>query len=222
MRVLVIAAGDGTRWGNYLGVPKHLAELGGERILDRTARQVAERGHVAWVVGPPGDLRYLVPRSQLAAPVLNASNGDADKFLSSAYAWSRTDRTVILYGDVWFTDEAMDTILGYPGEDWRLFARLGPSAITGTPYGECFAFSFGPGHRSMFTGHLWRLGAMWRAGKIPRCGGWELYRSLSGQRIHETVATVPDYGNVTNIDDLTDDVDYPADHLRLAAAIECR
>ena len=35
---LRIADGDGTRWGNYLGVPKHLAPVDGVPILYRTVR----------------------------------------------------------------------------------------------------------------------------------------------------------------------------------------
>lgn len=41
---IIICAGDATRWGNYLGVPKHLIEIEGERLLDRTVRLLRERG----------------------------------------------------------------------------------------------------------------------------------------------------------------------------------
>ena len=33
-----MADGEGKRWGNYLGIPKHLIEIDGEPIIKRTVR----------------------------------------------------------------------------------------------------------------------------------------------------------------------------------------
>jgi len=42
MKVLILCAGDGSRWGNYLGVPKQLVTINGETLLDRTIRLLRE------------------------------------------------------------------------------------------------------------------------------------------------------------------------------------
>ena len=39
MKILILADGEGKRWGNYKGVPKHLLEIDGERLIDRMIRQ---------------------------------------------------------------------------------------------------------------------------------------------------------------------------------------
>jgi len=40
--VLILCAGDGVRWNNYLGVPKQLAPLGGVPVLQRSTQLVQE------------------------------------------------------------------------------------------------------------------------------------------------------------------------------------
>ena len=36
--VVIMCAGNGTRWNNYLGVPKHLINIGGETLIERVVR----------------------------------------------------------------------------------------------------------------------------------------------------------------------------------------
>ena len=74
MRILILAAGDGTRWNNYRGVPKHLAPLCGEPILHRTVRMITERrpdADVRVIVRDMSDRRYLVAGSKRAKAKLN-------------------------------------------------------------------------------------------------------------------------------------------------------
>lgn len=49
-RVLILCAGDGERWGEYLGVPKQLAPIRGVPLLLRTAGQVVSHFGVLPVV----------------------------------------------------------------------------------------------------------------------------------------------------------------------------
>lgn len=211
-RVIVICAGEGERWGDYLGVPKHLIEVDGERLIDRTVRLALEHGATdVTVVAKRGDTRYSVKGARRAMAKLNPENGDADKFLSSKHLWDKEGRTVVLYGDVWFSDEAMRTILSDTHTDWRLYARFGPSQTTGATSGECFAVSVYPGQHDEWTAALERVAAMWRDSRLKRCGGWETYRAMHA---------VPDdqlskhrrYTRHLWIDDWTEDFDKPGDY----------
>jgi hypothetical protein len=85
---------------------------------------------------------YEIADAKLFRPVLNESNAGADKFLSSRELWNRNGRTIILYGDVYFTEEAIVAIFEYPHADWRLFGRAFESTFTGSDHGECFGISF--------------------------------------------------------------------------------
>ena len=42
MNYYILANGEGKRWGNYKGVPKHLIEIDGETLIDRTVRLLAK------------------------------------------------------------------------------------------------------------------------------------------------------------------------------------
>jgi len=42
MRYVIMADGKGSRWKNYKGIPKHLIEINGEKIIQRTIRLLRE------------------------------------------------------------------------------------------------------------------------------------------------------------------------------------
>lgn len=150
VRVLIICAGQGTRWEGYLGTEKHLVEIEGERLLDRTVRLLSEQGvGNVCVVTKEYDERYnVLGTSQEVVCVDYENNVDADKFLSSKHLWHKAGRTIVLYGDCYFTDQAMEVIVHFPKREWTLFCRPGASKLTGTNWGECFAQSFYPEHLS--------------------------------------------------------------------------
>jgi FkbM family methyltransferase len=127
---VIIADGDGTRWGDYGGHPKHFAEVDGEPILHRTVRLLQRDDVRVFVVGP--DDRYRVDGSELWTPEHDPDVFDADKFLSSKALWNRDGRTVVVYGDVYWTDEAMSRVLDWPSWDRVLFGRAFASELTGT------------------------------------------------------------------------------------------
>jgi hypothetical protein len=210
---IIIAAGDATRWGNHLNVPKHLVKVDGEPILNRTIRLLNERGVTqVYVVGPDDD-RYRIDGSELYIPKKNKHNLDADKFLNSEPLWNTDGRTIVCYGDVFFTDEAMDTIVFSEIKDWTLFCRFDKSTYTGTPWGECFAQSFYPEHIKQHKDALLHIAELRRHKKILRCGGWEHYRVMCGVEDSKLNKHFR-HGNAVNIDDWTDDFDFPDDYNR--------
>lgn len=212
-RALIIAAGDGTRWGNHLGVPKHLARLCGEPILHRTVRLASRyTDDIVIVVSDLDDTRYDVPPARRELAKLNPANHDADKFLSSRHLWADDRRTIILYGDVFFTDDAMRRIFdSRPHDDgWHAYVRFDASHITGAPGGENFAHVIDPPAHHAYETNLHRIVRLRQDGTIWRNGGWEQYRAMAGlpddQLLHHA-----DHGHATVIDDWTEDLDYPAD-----------
>jgi len=44
-KVLILCAGDGKRWNNYLGVPKQLIPINEEPLLKRTVRLLCDYGY---------------------------------------------------------------------------------------------------------------------------------------------------------------------------------
>lgn len=219
IRAIIIAAGEATRWGNHLGIPKHFAPIDGEPILLRTVRLIQERGVTdIWIVGPDDD-RYRIAGTSLYVPTKNPKNNDADKFLNSRELWSDERRTIVFWGDCYLTDHAVDTILGDNRRQWNIFFRFGPSEITKCRWGEIFAHSFFPEHQQQHLEKLEYIAELANQGVLRRCGGWEHYRAMHlvvGRDINKHIR----FSVGVDIDDFSDDFDYPQDYERFLAAWE--
>lgn len=211
---IIICAGEASRWGNYLNTPKHLIEIEGERLLDRTVRLLKERGiKEIYIVVKSIKPEYAVKgAAQVVADLNPQENVDADKFLSSKAFWNQKGRTLVFYGDCYFTDEAMDTIVNFESDEWTLFCRPNASEITGTPWGECFAQSFYPKDIERHEAMLHYVAHLFKQGIISRCGGWEHYRAMTGRTDKAVRSPHKMTTNYVEINDWTDDFDYPKDY----------
>lgn len=215
MRVFILAAGDATRWGNYMGVPKHLVQVNGEPLLHRTVRLIRE-------ITPDAEVFTVVKRSTPLYEVQGATQvrarlhpylRDADKFASSTHLWSKTSRNVLLYGDCYITTAAMRLILSDEDHEdgWHAFARFGASSFTGTPYGENLAHVVDPEAITAYRQSLTEIPKKTRAaGWVNgRCGGWEQYMNLT---TGDPCQMSYNAGHATHIDDWSDGFDFPHDY----------
>lgn len=57
MQYIIMADGEGKRWGDYLGIPKHLVKINGEPLIARTVRLLKENG-VTDIIITSRDSRY--------------------------------------------------------------------------------------------------------------------------------------------------------------------
>lgn len=210
MRAILLCGGRETRWGNYLGCPKQLIPINGVPILRRTVKQLQDRGvHDITIVGK--DARFTASGAAtlfLTDEQLWPTGSDADKFLSSRHLWDREGRTLVVYGDCYFTERAMDTIVMDTDRSWKLFCRFGPNDREGNPQGgECFVQSFFPEHIEEHELALWRIASL----NLEQCGGWEHYRAINGVP-DDKLRTHVRLERHHEIDDLTDDFDFPSDY----------
>lgn len=196
------------------GVRKQLLEVDGETLLARMVRQLHERGVDDIVVTEPRPGTYPELNADVVVPPSTPSNGKGDHALNNVGWWSETDRTVQLFGDTFYTDEAMDTIVGYAPREWRLFCRYGPSDITGCPYGEVFAISWWPEQNALYQGALLTSVALLKAGITRRSGTWEAARILGGAVRRQVRRHVWYPAVMVEIDDRTEDFDKPGDFER--------
>lgn len=210
MRVLIACAGPDAKWNNHLGVPRHLVPVDGELLLHRTVRQASAYATDVRVTSPDDD-RYILPGT--TRHVVRGRH--VNEYASSRHLWCPGYRTVLLYGDVYYTDAAMATICGHDGPLWRMFGRAGPSAITGTPWGEVFGGSWLPRHHAMLDEHMHKAALAYACGHARRTTAWELLRSV--QHTPLTVHMV-DPRWFHEINDETDDFDTPEDYTRHPAA----
>lgn len=210
---IILCGGENSRWKGYRNTHrKHLIEIKGELLLDRTLRLVTTCSPTSmFVVVNKRDLNLY--NSQLSIttefyginPTVPHQTG-AYKFLSSKELWSQTGRTIVLLGDVWFSEEAIVKIFDESTDDWTAFGRAGDSKCTGKPYGELFAQRF-----ISYTEHehnLMVLNEMYLAGTCRRsASGWAHYQLMIGAdpNLH-TVGP-----RFVEVDDFTEDFDCPED-----------
>ena len=130
-RVIIMAGGEGRRWNNYLGVPKHLIVIDGETLLARQIRQLRERGIDDITICGPYEIegtKRLDPRDNTQAMEFEL----VDRGLAEG-------RVIVLLGDVYYTDHAMDVICAQkPDKDITWVDRL-RAGNTWDRWGELWA-----------------------------------------------------------------------------------
>ncbi|WP_157240316.1 glycosyltransferase family protein [Catenuloplanes japonicus] len=211
MRVIIAASdGDDPKWANHLGVPKQLAPLDGAPMLVHTieqARAISDDVHVTL----PDDPRFDV-LSALPGVTRHVRGGDyPSEYASTRDLWSPDDRTVLLLGDIYFTNPAVATIADTADRAIRIFGREGASPYTGNDWGAVFATSFWPEHHAELDRHLTEVHYEHSVGHCLRHAGWMLLCAVQGTpwEVHEVRAPW-----FVQIDDLTDPIDQAADYAR--------
>lgn len=218
MRVVVAAAGSQARWGGHLGVRSHFAPvrsaLGSDAVLpllERTLRQAAARADDVWLVGPadePDPYSGLAESCGVRFAV--APCGSRNEFESTRPVWAPDGAHVLLLGDVWFTEAALDAVFARAAEGLRFFGRQGPSPLTGCLWGEIFAQSWRV--TSVMEWLTEQVRAEQDAGRAdPSKHGWTMLRLVQDSPLRTHVVFAPWW---VEIDDATDDFDLPADYAR--------
>lgn len=217
--VVILCAGEASRWNSHLGVKqKQLIPIEGQILLERTLEQVSKY--------LPRKITVLAGRGEVDIFTKHCHEGvlvreielpsdietPAWKYLSSEKYWNRDGETISLLGDVWFSDSAIEKIFNAGPEDWLAFGRTANSVITGCPYGEIFAHKF-----RNFEKHSRGLSLLDELYRTKLCSahasGWALSQVISNE--DPNIRTVGD--NFVEINDFTEDFDFPEDYERWIA-----
>ncbi len=192
MKYIIMADGKGTRWNNYHNIPKHLIEIDGETLLARTVRLLRENDARADIVITSHDPRYEVPGARRYEPQNN--HLEIDRFTEELIA----DDVCFLYGDTFYSESVIQKIADTPAEKLLFFGN------------ERSIVAIKVADGALFRQHVDRVRALFLAGKIEKCIGWQVYQSFEGLPFGEkTIAA--DY---ILIQDGTEDFNSPADYNR--------
>jgi hypothetical protein len=211
-RALLLAAGEMTRWKNHLGVPKHLVPIKGEPLIHRTQRKLHARGveDIRVVCQADRAEAYVLPGiGTHAEPVWR--DGAQHQHESSRHLWHTAGPTIVIYGDTYLTDPLLDALVADRGDPWHIYARFGPSTITGRPYGEMLVWVIGPDHHQALDRATGVALDAYRAGTTGRLLGWEVYRAAVGLPVQ---LHVREGEHFIEWDDASDDFDKPQDYDR--------
>ena len=206
-RVVIMAAGSGARWQNYLGVPKQLAPVDGEPLIHRTIRQLRERGITDIYV----TVRQYGALGQLPGGVTEYVKPFNDYEIDRVYGAKDLVPCLFLYGDACYTDRAMDIILS-DTHPYRFFGSSRPNGVK--LWREMYAIKAD----AWLIAKCGELREMFRTGKLRRCIGQDLHYYVAGVPIKgnrfQSVACSFSDDHYTALNDGTSDFDTPKDYDR--------
>lgn len=183
------------------GVPRNLIEIGGERLVDRTIRLLREN--------------YV---NDIAITTTNEAFNNCDAEIinyDSSGEWVNAfyltdDPVCYIFGDVYYSDAAIKTIVETQTNDIEFFASAPPFASKYIkPWAEPFAFKVV--NTQHFRESVEKTREFWKNGYWRRHPiAWELW-----QIIKDTPINKINYNNYTVINDFTCDIDSEMDMRRL-------
>ncbi len=180
---------------------KHLLEINGESLLKRQIRLLKKNGvHDIYITSH--NKLYNFKGAKRYEPKNNKY--EIDRFFASKNLWNKQGDTLYIYGDVFYTEEAMKIICLTPvNNNYLFFGRYGKNKLTNKNHGEIFAFKFSEKTHTKTKNKLLYVREEFKKGNITRCRGWEFYRAMQNISLkkHQIIK------NFIKINDLTDDFD---------------
>lgn len=200
--VVILNAGLGEKWGNYMGIPKQLIKIGNETILGRTIRLVRQMG-IDNIISVTNNERLILKGSKQYMP--KSFRWTVETLLSTSELW--TEWTLVLLGDVFYTPTAIHAICT-TNKEIQFIGRCSPNKFNARRFGEIFALKFNINQKEIIQKALLQVIA--RCDKIALGNMWDLYHTLVGLPLR-TFDCVEDK-IFLEVHDFTDDFDKPKDY----------
>lgn len=184
---------------------KHLLVIDGETLLQRQVRQLQENG-IDEILISSRNAAYEVPGATRFTPAGNVL--EVDRFLSTRPVWRDHGEILFIYGDVFYSDDAMQRICTARPDSYLWFGRTRPGAFPGQRYPEIFAFTFSASICGQVTATLQAVRDLHLSGQLARCIGWDVYWHMRG--LPPNCGLVD--GSFVEINDITEDFDSRRDY----------
>ena len=204
IKIVIMCGGFYEQWET----PKQLQVVNGERIVERTIRLLKENG-VTDIVITSNDERF----DELGVPRLEHENsyryenGKLNGYWVDAFypKFRKNQKATFIFGDVYFSEDAIKQIVEYKGNGNVLFGSAG-AKVQGKVWGEPYAYVVND-MGAFYEGvkEVKRLQDEGLTNRVPIV--WELYRVLNGIDVNEHRVLDATY---KVIDDYTDDADNPS------------
>lgn len=208
MRYVILAKGGHT---DFI---RQLVQIGKERLLDRTIRQLRENGIK--------DIIVTGEYTDIDAEVINPKNNTYDYkndkgYWLDAFNGLLEEPTCFIWGDVYFSDKAIKTIVEGPSDTFYCSYK-NESKDYIKNHDEPFAYKVADVKR--FKRHIEMVKSLYDAGYCKRNPiVWEVYRSINGININKHIMT----RNYIAINDITCDIDSKEDIAKLKFKLgECK
>lgn len=198
MKYIIMADGKGSRWKNYRGMPKHLVKIKGETLLARTVRLIKELDGESEVIITSHDDRYNITGAKRHEPLNNKL--EIDRFTEELI----DDDVCFLYGDTYYTREAMKIIVEEKNDSLLFFGNSKSIVAIKVETGD------------IFREHVDRVRRLYLEGRIKKCIGWQVYESFS----HMPFEKKQIGKNFVIVDQVTKDFNTPEEYLKAIEMLE--
>lgn len=163
MQYIIMADGAGNRWNNHGHIPKHLIEINGETLLQRTVRLIREVDFEANIIITSRDIRYEVLGAMRYEPQNNIL--EIDRFTNELI----TDDICFLYGDTIYKKDHIEQIVQQKTEEILFFGNNISIAAVKVKNSE------------LFRRHIDIVREKFLNKEIDKCIGWQVYQSYTNQ-----------------------------------------
>lgn len=201
----IILCGSNHEYVN--GVPRQLVKIKGERILDRTIRLLRENGITNISITATDPAFHNVD-----ANIIEYHQAEVSTWINCFPVIM--EPTTYIFGDVYFSEDAIKTIVNTETECVEFFASAPPfSPLYKKHWAEPFAFKVVD--MEFFRECIKRVARYKNDGLFRRDPiAWELWQVIKGTPIN-----LINYSNYTVINDYTCDIDCEADIYILERAL---
>lgn len=116
LKYIIMADGKGARWNNFGNQSKHLCEIDGESLIERTIRLLRER-NIDEIIVTSHDPNYEFNGAKRYEPKNNVE--EIDRFTYELI----TEEVAFLYGDTYYEDKVMDSIVNMYNDSILFFGN---------------------------------------------------------------------------------------------------
>lgn len=195
--------------GNEFEVPRQLTEINNERLVDRTIRLLKENGIKNIYISSNNPLFDNCGVERL-------EHENNKYWLDAYYPFEDNDKVCYIYGDVYYSEEAIKTIVSTNKNENILFGTSDAKNKYHQNWGEPFAYKVYD--NKTFKEGIKAVKKMQDEGKLQRVAiTWELYRYLN--KLDVNIQNVLDKTYIC-IDDETMDIDTPEEIEELRKRVE--
>lgn len=191
MRYVIMADGKGSRWHHYMGHEKHEISIDGETLLQRTVRLIRERDAEAEVIITSHNPAFEVESALRYEPKNNVY--EIDRFTEELIG----DDVCFLYGDVFYTEKTLDTIVRNRG--------FLPMVFFGGEKSICAVLA--RDGDALMRSYL-AVRAKAESGELPDGKGWQLYHQYAGMPLEGKAIGA----SFIRVDNSTQDFNSPEDY----------
>lgn len=214
MKYIIMCGGKYDMWKT----PRQLQVINGEVLVARTIRLLKENGitDIAITSNDPRFDNFGVPRIDHKNTYEYKDGESYGYWLDAYYQLPDNEKVCYMYGDVYYTDKAIKTIINYESNDNILFGTSAAKNKYHENWGE--PFSYKVNNNKAFKEGIEAVKKLQDEGKTNRVPiTWELYRYLNNLDIN--IQQVLDKTYVC-IDDDTMDIDYPEELDKMKKEVE--